>query len=119
MVKRQDSLEKIDKWVEITVPYLDRNNDYIQIYLKKDGEGYLLTDGGGVITGLKQEGYFIDTPEQQKLLQITLNGYGIIENNGSLQVKATPDNFALCKHFLLQAILAVNHMFYLLNDATS
>lgn len=113
MVKRQNSLENNNKWVEITSPYLDRNNDYIQIYLKKDGEGYLLTDGGGVLTGLKQEGCSIDTPKRQKLLQLTLNGYGIIEKNGILQVKATPDNFALRKHFLLQAILAVNDMFYL------
>ena len=105
--------KQLKDWVEITAPYLDRNNDYIQIYLKKDEEGYLLTDGGSTITGLIQEGCSLDTPKRQKLLQLTLNGYGIIENNGTLQVKATPDNFALRKHFLLQAILAVNDMFFL------
>ena len=104
--------KQLKDWVEITSPYLDRNNDYIQIYLKKDEEGYLLKDGGSNITGLIQEGCLLDTPKRQKLLQLTLNGYGIIENNGALQVKATPDNFALRKHFLLQAILAVNDMFY-------
>lgn len=104
--------KQLKDWVEITSPYLDRNNDYIQIYLKKDEEGYLLKDGGSTITGLIQEGCLLDTPKRQKLLQLTLNGYGIIENNGALQVKATPDNFALRKHFLLQAILAVNDMFY-------
>lgn len=97
--------------MEITAPYLDRNNDYIQIYLKKEDEGYLLTDGGSTITGLIQEGCSIDTPKRQRLLQLTLNSYGVVENNGALQVKATPDNFALQKHFLLQAILAVNDMF--------
>lgn len=105
--------KQLKDWVEITAPYLDRNNDYIQIYLKKEDEGYLLTDGGSTITGLIQEGCSIDTPKRQKLLQLTLNGYGVAENNGALQVKATPDNFALRKHFLLQAILAVNDMFYL------
>jgi len=105
--------KQLKDWVEITAPYLDRNNDYIQIYLKKDEDGYLLTDGGSTITGLIQEGCSLDTPKRQKLLQLTLNGYGIVENNGALQVKATPDNFALRKHFLLQAILAVNDMFYL------
>ncbi|MBY0534128.1 MAG: DUF1828 domain-containing protein [Rickettsiaceae bacterium] len=43
----------------------------------------------------------------------------MVENNGALQVKATPDNFALRKHFLLQAILAVNDMFYLCLDYLS
>ena len=33
-------------WVEIITSYLDHNNDYIQIYLKTDDEGYLLKDGG-------------------------------------------------------------------------
>lgn len=30
----------LDKWTEITAPYLDRNNDYLQIYLKKADDGY-------------------------------------------------------------------------------
>jgi len=97
-------------WVEIITSYLDHNNDYIQIYLKTDDEGYLLTDGGSTITGLIQEGCFLDNPKRQKLLQLTLDGYGIIENNGALQVKATPDNFALRKHSLLQAILTFNRI---------
>ena len=36
--------KEINEWAEITTPYLDRHNDYIQIYLKKDGNDYLLTD---------------------------------------------------------------------------
>lgn len=44
---------------------------------------------------------------------MTLNGYGVTEESGKLEVRATPDNFALRKHSLLQAILAVNDMFYL------
>ena len=89
---------------------LRSHNDYIQIYLKKDEKGYLLTDGNSTITGLIQEGCSLDTQKCQKLLQLTLNGYGIVENNGALQVKATPDNFALRKHFLLQAILTFNRI---------
>lgn len=112
-LKDKNAWKIIDKWVEITSPYLDRNNDYIQIYLKKENEGYLLTDGGATITGLIQEGCSLDTPKRQRLLQLTLNGYGIIEHNGTLEIKATPDNFASRKHFLIQAILAVNDMFYL------
>lgn len=112
-LKDKTAWKTIDKWVEITAPYLDRNNDYIQVYLKKTDEGYFLTDDGATITGLLQEGCTLDSPKRQKLLQLTLNGYGVSEENGKLQVKATPDNFALRKHSLLQAILAVNDMFYL------
>jgi hypothetical protein len=44
---------------------------------------------------------------------MTLNGFGIQFQDKSLQVHASPDNFSLRKHNLVQAILAVNDMFYL------
>ncbi len=105
--------KKINQWSEITTPYLDRNNDYVQIYLKKHDDGFLLTDDGATIGGLAQEGCILDSPKRQKLLQMTLNGYGVAYESNALQVKANQDNFALKKHNLVQAILAVNDMFYL------
>lgn len=100
-------------WAEITTPYLDRHNDYIQIYLKKIEDGFLLSDGASTLQGLAQEGCSLASPRRQKLLQTILNGFGVGFERDALQVKATPDNFALRKHSLLQAILSVNDMFYL------
>ena len=34
-------------------------------------------------------------------------------NNEALEVHASPENFPARKHSLIQAILAVNHLFYL------
>jgi hypothetical protein len=31
-----------DEWVEITTPYLDRHNDYVQIYIKRTSENDLV-----------------------------------------------------------------------------
>lgn len=102
-----------DGWSEITAPYLDRNNDYIQIYLKKIDDEYLLTDDSATINGLLQEGCSLDSDKRKELLQLTLNGHGVSRKNNALQIKAAEDNFAHCKHSLLQAMLAVNDMFYL------
>jgi len=44
---------------------------------------------------------------------MTLNGFGVQLREGALEVHASPDNFALRKHNLVQAILAVNDLFYL------
>ena len=33
-LKDKTSLRQIDDWIEITTPYLDRHNDYLQIYAK-------------------------------------------------------------------------------------
>lgn len=104
---------QIKEWVEITTPYLDRHNDYIQLYLKQEDGGFVLTDDSHTITDLIQSGCSLDSPKRQKLLQMTLHGFGVHLRDQALVVQATQANFALRKHNLLQAILAVNDLFYL------
>jgi hypothetical protein len=100
-------------WTEITTPYLDRHNDYIQIYLRQNGDEWELTDDGETLTDLIQSGCELDTPRRKALLQTTLNGFGMHLANGAITVKTKQDSFALRKHNLIQAILAVNDLFYL------
>jgi len=101
------------EYVEITTPYLDRHNDYLQLYVRRENGGYLLTDGGEVVDDLRSSGCDLDTKRRQHLLRITLNGFGIQQVGDALQVHATASNFALRKHNLVQAMLAVNDMFVL------
>lgn len=103
----------IDKWTVITAPYLDRHNDYLQVFLKKAADGYIFTDDGATIGGLIEEGCRLDSPKRQGILRMTLAGYGVTEENGQLIVRATADNFAIKKHSLVQAMLAVGDMFFL------
>lgn len=112
-LKDKTVLNQIDQWVEITTPYLDRHNDYVQIYVKKVNEGFLLTDDGYVIDDLKQSGCKLDSRKRQELLKTTLNGFGVKKDGNALQVHASAGNFSLRKHNLVQAMLAVNDMFYL------
>lgn len=111
-LKAKTSWREINDWVEITTPYLDRHNDYIQIYLRQQGSEWVLTDDGYTLTDLAQSGCEIDTPRRKALLQSTLNGFGVQQVFEALEVRATEDNFSLRKHNLLQSILAVNDLFY-------
>ncbi|MDD3926510.1 MAG: DUF1829 domain-containing protein [bacterium] len=112
-LKDKTQLRQIDQWVEITTPYLDRHNDYIQIYARKSNSGYILTDDGHTIEDLEQTGCKLESAKRQDLLKMTLNGFGVKLVDNRLEVHTSNDNFALRKHNLLQAILAVNDMFYL------
>ena len=114
-LRKQTRLREIDEWIEITTPYLDRHNDYLQIYVKRSDGGFVLTDDGYVLEDLEQSGCKIDSDKRQALLKMTLNGFGIqIQENGkALEVGASTDNFSLRKHNLVQAMLAVNDLFYL------
>ena len=113
-LKDKTVLKDIRDWVEITTPYLDRHNDYLQIYTKKTDGHYLLTDDGYIISDLELSGCKLDTPKRKELLNVTLNGFGVKKTDSDhLVVTATDDNFARRKHDLLQAMLAVNDLFYL------
>jgi hypothetical protein len=112
-LKDQTTLRQLHDWVEITTPYLDRHNDSLQIYAKRFNGGYLLTDDGYVLEDLQQSGCKLDSPRRQALLKMTLNGFGVQLHQGALEIHATAEDFALRKHNLLQAMLAVNDLFYL------
>ncbi|MDI7267949.1 MAG: DUF1829 domain-containing protein [Myxococcota bacterium] len=112
-LRDKTTLRQVKDWIEITTPYLDRHNDRLQIYARRRDGGYVLTDDGYVLTDLDQSGCKIDSPKRQALLKMTLNGFGVQVSNQALEVHASPDNFALRKHNLVQAMLAVNDLFYL------
>lgn len=112
-------LRQVDDWVEITTPYLDRHNDYLQIYAQKQNGSFILTDDGYIINDLHQSGCTLDTPKRKSLLLMTSNGFGVKLDGSRLEVKATKEDFSYRKHNLLQAMLAVNDLFYLASPLVS
>jgi hypothetical protein len=70
-LRDKTALREVGDWVEITTPYLDRHNDYLQIYAKRQNGSYLLTDDGYVIEDLAQSGCKLDSPKRQDLLRMT------------------------------------------------
>lgn len=120
-LKEEITIQQINKdWVEITTPYLDRHNDYLQIYAKRDNRGYLLTDDGYIVTDLEQSGCNIQNSEKrQNLLKTTLNGFGVQYNDKRLEIHSSLEKFSLCKHNLLQAMIAINDMFYMAEPIVS
>ncbi len=112
-LKDRTMLRQVDDWVEITTPYIDRHNDYLQIYAKIYNGGYILTDDGYIIDDLIRSGCELESRKRKELLQLTLNGFGVGLEGNSLVVHASSENFALKKHNLVQAMLALNDLFYL------
>ena len=100
-------------WVEITTPYLDRHNDALQIYARQENGGYVLTDDSYTVHDLEASGCTLNTEKRRDLLMMTLNGFGVKLKADALEVHATSENFPLRKHNLIQAMLAVNDLFYL------
>jgi hypothetical protein len=111
-LREKTDLRQIDKYVEITTPFLDRHNDHIQIYLKKENGSFILTDDGYTINDLSLSGCDIDSEKRKQLLVQAINGFGVEKNGEALIIKTDDKHFPQKKHNLIQAILAVNDMFY-------
>jgi hypothetical protein len=112
-LKQSQNLREVQDWVEITTPYLDRHNDQVQIYARRENSHFILSDDGYTLRDLEISGCTLRTPKRQELLKMTLNGFGIKQHDDELQVTVTPETFPLKKHNLIQAMLAVNDMFFL------
>jgi uncharacterized protein DUF1829/uncharacterized protein DUF1828 len=112
-LRDKTNLREVNDWIEITTPYLDRHNDYLQIYARRENGRLLLTDDGHIIRDLELSGCNLGTPKRQELLKMTTNGFGVRLSSGALEVTASPESFPLRKHSLMQAMLAVNDLFYL------
>lgn len=101
----------------ISTPFLDRHNDHLDIYLIKENSNIRLTDNGYTIADLRMSGMEINTPKRESILKSSLNGFGVqVNDKDELFVIANKNNLGQKKHYLLQAILAVNDMFNLAQE---
>lgn len=97
--------------VEITTPFLDRHNDYTQIYLQKLEDGnYRVTDLGYTVDDLEMCGVDITTGKRYEILRRTLNVMGAQFDNKSkeLYIECDGSKLAEAQHALIQCMLDVN-----------
>lgn len=83
-LKSEISFEKIGEYYEINMPYLDNANDYLQIYVRQNGDDIYFTDDSATIRGLKMSGFQFTTTYLQRIL----TQYGVKLNGDELTAKA-------------------------------
>ena len=106
------SIKEINNHYELNTPFLNHMNDYIQIYIKNNGNNlYTLSDDGETISNLELIGIDLNNPNRKRELDIILNGFGVILNNRKeLTIQSNYKDFPKKKHNILQAILAVDDL---------
>lgn len=60
-LKEKVKVKKIGDVCELTTPFVDRHNDYMQIYIKATPSGVVLTDDGYIIRDLEISGLEFNT----------------------------------------------------------
>jgi len=112
-LKSEITIANFGEYTELTTPYLDRFNDYLQIYAKQNSDGTItLTDDGYIIGSLISSGMtFQKSPKRQKMLDRVANNYNVSIVGEEIKAIATAGNFPQKKHMMVQAMLAVDDMY--------
>ncbi len=106
-LRQNISYRQIEKGYEITTPFLDDNNDCIQIYVDDiQGEKIKLSDDGATISTLLDGGIKL-TQTRRQLIYSVAAGYGVEVEDNELTIECKIRDFAQKKHALLQAILKI------------
>ncbi len=109
-LKSEITFDKIGEYYEITTPYLNDANDYLQIYVRQDGDDIYFTDDCATIHGLKMAGFQF-TPSRKDHLQRILSQYGVQLKGDELITKTKINLFPKTKHMFIQAMLRTDDMF--------
>lgn len=103
-------------FTEITLPFLDRHNDFSQIYLKTKGNDVYLTDMAYVVSDLAMSGMDISkSSKRQEIFHLSLNRFGLEYNpeTEEIFIKTNKASLAEAQHRLIQGMLEVQDMLVL------
>lgn len=112
------AVNDVGEYFEITAPYLDVNNDYIQFYVRQNGDDVLFSDDGSTLHKLEMEGVLL-TPQRKELLSRILLQYGVGLKDDCLVASAPVNKASRKKHSFIQAMLHVEDMAFLSRNRVS
>jgi hypothetical protein len=97
------------------VPFLDRYNDFIRIYVESTAQGLRLSDGGETLRDLFMLDFSLDGHSEMLFRQI-LNSQKVSHNhsNNSLFVISSAESVAAAVQNLIQAIINVGDLVFVL-----
>ena len=109
--------EKIsDNIQRVSLPFLDRKNDFTEIYIIKQNDGtYKLTDDAYIINDLDFSGFKF-TPKRKEVLNRILLSFGVRLENNEIFTIATESELIIKKHMLINCLIKISDLFNLKSD---
>ena len=119
-LEKETELKQIKKdysWLwEITLPFVDRHNDKVQIYLNykiDDSQNYeeiVISDGGYVINDLKTGGYDLERGKFAERYISVLRWGGIRVREGELFISVKEKDFTNRMNTFIQVLVIINYL---------
>lgn len=109
-LKSEITFSQIGEYYEITTPFLDPSNDYLQIYVKQEGKEIHFSDDSNTIRNLELNGVNL-SPKRKKQLRAIANQFGVSLVGNELTAKSSINEFPQRKHMFVQAMLRISDMY--------
>lgn len=112
-LRNETDLTQISETVtRIGLPFLDRNNDHVDIYIVKRPNGeYLLTDDGATYNELVMSGFEFTHKRAEMLVFIALSHGVMLDADNSIYTVADRASLPAKKHMLALCMMKVSDMF--------
>ena len=112
-IKTEITYTQIGEYIEINTPFLNTDNDYLQFYIKQEGEELFFTDDGFFLNDLEASGLNLKGKRREQL-NFILNQYGVHLIGKEIVMKAPANCFPERKHLYTQCLIRVSDL-YMLN----
>ena len=101
-LEQEITVNKLGEYIEITSPFLDRYNDYLQVYAKSEkNDEIILNDDAYIINNLQMSGIDINSSKRKQILKSFLNKYNVKLQNNELTTKSGIEDFPQKVLFLM------------------
>lgn len=102
-----------DKVTRLTLPYLDRNNDCSEVFIKTIDEGYLITDDGETLGELYMSNFNpFSSAKRSALFNRILTENGVQRIDDELVVTCSDEDIYQKIHLLTQCMIKISDLFY-------
>lgn len=109
-VQAQIGIQMHQSGAVVTLPFLDRKNDYLVVYIgTADNGALILHDDSETLAELHVAG--VDVLAQHTRIETIANGHSVtLDAVGALVVHATPETFSDGLHRLVQVMIVINNL---------
>ncbi|MCB0421350.1 MAG: DUF1828 domain-containing protein [Bdellovibrionales bacterium] len=115
-LKSNYTTHEIDGWTEVITPFLDKNNDHIQVYVRERAGKIVVTDDGQTFSNLNMSG-FSPTERRLEIMATIFRGFNIDWTEDSkIELTCEKSEFAQRFHSLMQTIISTDNLGYLTRE---
>ena len=106
-------VESDDEGCTLTMPYMDRHRNFIQVYVTETDSGITLSDYGDTIRDLRICGLDMNTESRRQALNEQLSLFDIELDGDELWMSSSWDDLPTLLHEFAQGILAIGGLIHM------